>query len=232
MKFKGDPLVTLGLGVVGATAIAASSSTLVGLADYVGWHGKIAWALPACIDMLALAAGRVWLNEDATGEARAYARRVSMVAIAISILGNAIGHIVGMDNVSPVKVVLAIIVGSIPPAALAAVGHLYTMATMRQAAPVVEEETLQDLVAEPAPVEPEPVVETSKPTRRPGQKETLARAAWDEARDAGRMPSGAELARAAEADPTMGSTWKRRWAEEEAQKTTNRTGASFALVTA
>lgn len=237
LKLKQDPSVVVGLGAVAATAIVASFSTLVGLAHYVGWEGKSGWLLPVCIDALAFAAGRVWLSETATELARSYARKVSLTAIIISILGNALGHIVNMHSASPVKIGLAIVVGSIPPAALAAVGHLATLgihAPEPDLQGMVEDEVIAALV-EPTP-EPEPVQEQSnrRGRGRPKTKEPIARAYWDHEREAGRVPTGADLAREAGADPTSGCNWRRAWlAEEEAQKAAMSTGtASFALITA
>lgn len=236
---KRDPWVLAGLFIVGLTAIVASFDTLMGLAAWVGWRG---WAvqilLPICIDVLALVSGRVWLADSATMEARRYARGVSLTALAVSVIGNAIGHVVAMDSASTFKIVLAIVVGSIPPIALGAVGHLATLATMQaeETASVVVEEPVE-LPAESTPEpEPEPVQEQSnrRGRGRPKTKEPIARAFWDHEREAGRFPTGADLARVAGADPTSGCNWRRAWlAEEEARKTAMSTGtASFALVTA
>lgn len=255
MKFKGDPIVALGGAVVGVTAIVASFSTLIGLAHHVGWEDKTAFLFPACIDVLALAAGRVWLNESATLAARTYGRKVSMVTIAISILGNATGHIVNMHNASPIKVILAIIVGSIPPAALAAVGHLYTLATMHAEEPVAEaivaesiESSVQDIV-KPEPVkqpvflgmpavrQPEPVHVVLPRTETRGRKpvkEPIAWSYWQMERAAGRTPRPIDLANAADADPKMGSRWLEKFQrlEKELQShTTTKTGATLTLVT-
>jgi hypothetical protein len=214
---KRDPWVLIGMAVVAVTAIAASFTTLIHLALWVGWDGRIAWLLPLCIDVLALASGRVWLSTYASLEARRFARAASFATIGVSILGNATGHIVAMDNRSVIKVVLAIIVGSIPPAALAVVGHLATLATMHvEPEPVVEVESVPAPEVEPVPAEQQ---ETKK-TRRPGRpktKEPIARAFWDSEREAGRIPSGAELARAANADPKAGWKWRKAWLAEEAQ---------------
>jgi hypothetical protein len=243
---KRDPWVLVGLAIVGGVAIAASFSTLISLAVWVGWHGKTAWMFPVCLDVLAIVSGRVWLSDFADAHARRYARGVSVAALVASVVGNAVGHIVSMHNASVIRVVLAIIVGSIPPIALGAVGHLATLATLQQPEPVVVQDIVAEsiepepepVVVETAPVEPEPepvhVVDDSPKRRgRPAVKEPHARACWDAARAEGRMPSGAELARAAGADDKMGRTWRKRWiAEEQAkQAQNNNSGATLALVT-
>jgi hypothetical protein len=234
---KRDPWVLLGLGLVGVTAIIASFGTLMGLAAWVGWHGwGMQLLLPFCLDVLALVSGRVWLSASMTIEARRFAQTVSMTAIGISIVGNAVGHIVTMHDASAVKITIAIIVGTIPPAALAAVGHLATLASLRVEEPVTEE--VEEIVAgsiesaEDIPT-PEPVVEPKVETRgRPKFKEPIARKHWDAEVAAGRVPTAAELAAVAGADAKMGRTWLQRWTAELIAHETNQTGASLTLVNA
>lgn len=119
-----DLIVRAGLAVVALTAIVASFDTLARLARHVGWGEYTSWLLPVCIDALALAAGRVWLSTHSTSEARSYARRVSLSALAASVTGNAIGHLVTAEGLAPWTRVLAVAVSAVPPMALAAVGHL------------------------------------------------------------------------------------------------------------
>lgn len=210
LKFRGDLWVVLALGAVALTAIVASFSTLVGLAHYVGWHGKSGWLLPVCIDALAFGAGRVWLKVSVSEEARDFARKVSLTAIGLSVVGNAVGHLVTMGSTSPVKVGLAIIVGAIPPAALAAVGHLFSMLeTAAVKAEVVAEHAVH--VAKPAHV----AQSKSRRRGRPAKKTQVARTYWESERAQGRTPTGAELARIADADPTMGCKWVRQFTSEE-----------------
>lgn len=248
---KRDPFVLAGLGIVGLTAIAASFGTLMGLASWVGWHGwYMQILLPVCIDVLALVAGRVWLSASMAPEARQFARAVSFAAIGISIVGNAVGHIVTMHNASTVKIVLAIVVGSLPPAALAAVGHLATLATMQaEEAPVVgETPVVEEIVAESIEsvenvVVPEPVVlpevesvtqsESRRGGGRPAKKRAVALAFFITERAAGRMPTGAALARQAQADPTSGAKWIKEFlADEQVQQHTHKPQTSLSLVNA
>jgi hypothetical protein len=233
-----DLVIVLSLTVVAVTAIVASFGTLSALATHVGWKGWTAWLLPCCIDALALGAGRVWLSDQATAEARQYARRVSLSALAVSVVGNDIGHIVSMEKVTLVGVLLAIAVGAVPPIALGAVGHLATLAALRTPEPVAEVEVAPEVLetAEPEPEpQPEPELEPVAPKerrRRSGaRKKDVAWAFWVQERANGRMPSGAELARKADADPTMGCRWLREWVDEESSETSEETGATLALVT-
>jgi hypothetical protein len=243
-----DAWVVAGLTIVAVTAVVASFSTLAGLARVTGWGERASWLLPCCIDALAMAAGRVWLSGRAPEAARRYARTVALAAVAVSVVGNAIGHLVGAGYLQPTGTAgtaLVILVGSVPAGALAAVGHLATLA----AHPVNSHD--RDHAARiPVPV-PEPKtgtgtgtttgtrtdtgtqVETtavSRPTgkqdsRRPGAsartatssggtKRDKARGHWDTERAEGRTPSGADLARVAGADPTMGRRWRRDWLTE------------------
>lgn len=248
---KRDPWVLAGLGLVGLIAIAASFSTLISLALWVGWHGKTAWMFPVCLDVLAIVSGRVWLSEFAEDHARRYARTVSMAALITSVIGNAVGHIVSMHNASVIRVVLAIIVGSIPPIALGAVGHLATLASLQQSEPVAEEiPVVEEIVAEsivlPGPViktvflgmpsvrEPESVhvVPPRTETRgRPAVKEPVARKYWESERAAGRTPRPQELADVAGADPKMGRKWHAKFTAEDQTSHTTKTGATLTLVT-
>lgn len=251
---KRDPFVLAGLGLVGLTAIIASFGTLMGLAAWVGWHGwGMQLLLPFCLDVLALVSGRVWLSASMTVEARRFAQSVSLAAIGISIVGNAVGHIVTMHNASVVKVTIAIIVGTIPPAALAAVGHLATLATLQVEKP---ETVVEEIVAESTEpvqdvIEPEPVIETvflGLPSVRPSEpvhvvpprvetrgrkpfKEPVARKYWESERAAGRTPRPVDLANAAGADPKMGRKWHDKFMAEEQKSHTSKTGATLTLVT-
>lgn len=231
---KRDGWVLTGLGIVAVTAIAASFTTLTGLALWVGWDRRIGWLLPLCLDVLALTAGRVWLSNFADEHVRRYAKLVSLTALGVSVLGNAAGHIVTMQHASPGKITLAIVVGAIPPIALAAVGDLATMAIAVKPEPVAEV-VAESIESVPAP-EPEPVPAKqpkAKESKRPGRpkiKEPIARAFWDSEREAGRMPTGAELARVAEANEKMGRTWRNRWLDEEKElATAEHKGPSVAL---
>lgn len=225
-----DLVIVLSLAVVAVTAIVASFGTLSALATHVGWQGHTAWLLPCCIDALALGAGRVWLSEQATAEARQYARRVSLSALAVSVVGNDIGHIVSMEKVTVVGVILAIAVGAVPPIALGAVGHLATLVALRKPEPVAEvvETVPEVLETAEADSKPEPAPKKRRTSRR--GKRDAARRYWDQERALDRTPSGAELARVAGADPTMGCKWRREWIEESAE-TVSEIPASLSLVT-
>jgi hypothetical protein len=127
---KKDPIIMGCAGIVATAALSASAVTLTQLAMWAGWALATAWLLPACIDALALAAGRVWLGRRYSEKTRALARNISFAALGVSVVGNATGHIVHMEGRSVAAVVIAIAVGSVPPVALAAIGHLMTLSVL------------------------------------------------------------------------------------------------------
>lgn len=147
-----DKVLTLCTALVGVAAVVASFSTLAALAVFVGWGDRSAWLLPVCIDALALGAGRVWLSERYDTEARGYAKNASMAALAVSVAGNAVGHIVALDSAAWWKVALAVLVGAVPPVALAAVGHLMTLSARPQDKPKPRPARVPVPAAGPAPV--------------------------------------------------------------------------------
>lgn len=221
-----DPVLIVAAGIVGVASIVASFSTLMALAEFVGWQGRTTWLLPACLDALALGAGRVWLSSAFDAEARTYARTASLAALGASVAGNAVGHIVALDNAAWWKVALAILVGAVPPVALAAVGHLVTLTTVSREVPVTVPARTVPVPAEvpqvpvsPAP-SPAPVPRTSPaPTARRASNATgkaKARKAWETA-PTGSKPSGAELARVASVDASLGRRWRRDWEAEMAE---------------
>src|SRR6266545_4096741 len=126
-----DGWVISGLTIVALTAFVASFSTLAQLAGVAGWGRWPRWLLPFSIDALALAAARVWLSGRAPEPARRYARVVALCAVATSVVGNALGHLVGtgyLRSEGTAGVLLVIAVGSVPAIALGAVAHLATLA--------------------------------------------------------------------------------------------------------
>jgi hypothetical protein len=227
-----DPILSLTAVIVGVASIVASFATLMALAEFVGWQGRTTWLLPACVDALALGAGRVWLSDSFDAEARRYARTASLAALGVSVAGNAVGHIVALDNATWWRVMLAILVGAVPPVALAAVGHLMTLsrpvpapvpvapprpAPVPVAVPASSPRPVSVPVASPAPVPPAAPVSrprpapSAKPSRSTGTaRRDKARELWDKA-PSNAKPSGAELARVAGVDASLGRRWRRDW---------------------
>lgn len=169
-----DPLLLVGLGAVWLAAMVASFATLASLAGVAGWAGRSAWLLPACIDALGMAAGRVWMSPKAPERSRVYARAVTLVAVGLSVLGNAAGHMVGTGYLRP-GLVLVVLVGAVPPVSLAGVVHLAVL--VWAPVPIRKARTKTALVSteaippptSAAPAEPAPAArpQKAKPSRRP-----------------------------------------------------------------
>src|SRR5882757_9174886 len=110
-------LLWLGLTVVTVAAVAASFSTLAGLAAFTGWGERLSWLLPASLDALGMTACLVWLDGAADEKSRHYARWMTWIAAGLSILGNGLGHLASTGHVAQ-GLWLVVLVGAVPPAAL------------------------------------------------------------------------------------------------------------------
>lgn len=158
-----DWLSTIGLGLVCVAAVVASFSTLASLAAVAGWGERASWLLPVCLDALGMVATRVWLSPTAPAAAQAFAKRIALAAIIVSIAGNAAGHLASTGHLSQ-GLLLVVLVGAVPPAGLAAGAHLADLrrkvAVVPDAAPIP--------AAEPAPTSgptsPDPAALTSGST--------------------------------------------------------------------
>jgi hypothetical protein len=151
-------LLWLGLTVVTVAAVAASFSTLAGLAAFTGWGQRLSWLLPASLDALGMTACLVWLDAAAPVKTRSYARWMTWGAAGLSILGNGVGHLASTGHLTQ-GLLLVVLVGAVPPAALATTVHLIVLvsspekaALVPDAAPVPAPE--QRVV--PAPAKPKP----------------------------------------------------------------------------
>jgi uncharacterized protein DUF2637 len=153
-----DWTTDLGIGVVGLAAAILTFSTLRALGESVGFRENLfdlihqAWLLPICIDAAGIVAARVWLRGIGGPAAIRYARVLTLVCIAESIVGNGGQHLmVELKQAPPWFVV--VLVTAIPPAMLGAVVHLGYL--LRR--PAVEGADLDQ--AQPGP---------DHPTRTPG----------------------------------------------------------------
>jgi hypothetical protein len=152
-----DKLVRWGLLVVGLACIVASGDVLVYVAHRAGWDGWRAYMLPVLIDLPGFLGGRIWLRRARTSaDTRRYARGLTLAALSVSIIGNAIGHLVKSDHLTP-GVALVILTGIVAPVVLWAVLHLDALLTPTVTVPVPD--------AAPVPAEkPKPV-----PTKKAAQ---------------------------------------------------------------
>lgn len=125
---KIDRWTVAGLGSLVAITIVASFTTLAELARFAGWGDDLKWLFPASIDVLAVVACRIWLSAAFAPHARNYAKWVTLVASALSVVGNGVGHLAATGHIAA-GLLLVVLVGSVPPASLAAVVHLAVLAS-------------------------------------------------------------------------------------------------------
>jgi hypothetical protein len=116
----------LGLTVVCVAAVVASFSTLASLAAFTGWGESQSWLLPASLDALGMTACLVWLDGAASAKSRTYACWLTWTAAGLSIVGNGAGHLASTGHLSQ-GLLLVVLVGAVPPAALATTVHLIVL---------------------------------------------------------------------------------------------------------
>lgn len=165
-------LLWLGLTVVTVAAVAASFSTLAGLAAFTGWGERLSWLLPASLDALGMTACLVWLDGSAERKSRDYARWLTWVAAGLSILGNGVGHLASTGHLSQ-GLLLVVLVGAVPPAALATTVHLIVLVS--SPSPVVPVPDAAPVPAEkpkPDPADAGKSKTAPKPKLSPGPAES------------------------------------------------------------
>jgi DNA-binding transcriptional ArsR family regulator len=163
-RTRRDPLTLAGLGIVALAAAATSFSTLAELAHDAGWSRIVSPALPVIVDVLAAVSTRAWLSGPAG--VRPLARRTAVLAIVVSVLGNAAAHLIAAGLLRP-GIALVITVAMTPPIALGVVAHL--AASLSAAAPRTVPQTQAESAAAPGVA--------SVPVAAAGPVATAARAA-------------------------------------------------------
>ncbi|MGW2229438.1 DUF2637 domain-containing protein [Streptomyces formicae] len=124
-------LIIGGAALVAAVAMAASADTLAALGRAVGWGNVLSWALPVSVDVLALVAGLAWI---AAGTGRSLGRVLTLLTVAVSVLLNALGHLVSTGHLTT-SPYLVIGVSAVPPLAAALAVHLGATVTTDRTAP-------------------------------------------------------------------------------------------------
>ncbi|GGU55618.1 hypothetical protein GCM10010211_20480 [Streptomyces albospinus] len=124
-------LIIGGAALVAAVAMAASADTLAALGRAVGWGYVLSWALPVSVDVLALVAGLAWI---AAGTGRSLGRVLTLLTVAVSVLLNALGHLVSTNHLTA-SPYLVIGVSAVPPLAAALAVHLGATVTTDRTAP-------------------------------------------------------------------------------------------------
>jgi hypothetical protein len=124
------------LAVVAAAAAVLSFAALRDLARQCGFDPRLAWLLPVVVDAGAAAGSLVWLGSEATDSARRFARSLALGLLVLSVVANALGHVLEAYRLEPAWWVVVAVSG-VAPAVLGAVVHLAVLVG-RERAPVVE----------------------------------------------------------------------------------------------
>ncbi|MCZ4103813.1 hypothetical protein, partial [Streptomyces sp. H39-C1] len=157
-----------GAALVAAVAMAASAATLAELGSWVGWASPLHWALPVAVDVLALVAGVAWLAVGVAPAARSLGRTLTLVTVVVSVVLNAISHLVTTDHMV-VGPWLVIGVSAVPPLAAALAVHLTAAITTTAPAAALAlgdtapEPVVTEVSPAPEPVSAEPVPAPASP---------------------------------------------------------------------
>ena len=198
--------------VVGITVLLVSSYYLWHLALAIGMPKQLAWTLPVALDAGAAGATVCWVGAQSV-TARVWGRGIALSALAGTVLGNALAHLIDFKLVS-VTPLLVILTGAVYPAVLWAMVHLALVLRAERPSltePIFESITQPDhdepvIHQEPSPViEPTPIktvtVDASrdvpvKPSPKRRQATPADRRKWIASQlDAGRDVSGGDVER-------------------------------------
>lgn len=115
-------------GTIALVAAAAmSAQTLVALGHILGYHGKIAWLLPASLDVYAGTSIWVGYRIPAAHPASVIARRDAVLALTLTVCCNALYHLLllaGSALPKPLIDTLLVLVGALPPLVVERIFHL------------------------------------------------------------------------------------------------------------
>lgn len=126
-----------GVTVVAGAAVILSFSALAGLGELVGWGTlavfgaelPLSWLLPLCVDAYGATATRIAVNGRYSPETRRHALVHAVAAIVVSVLGNAMYHLIQAHvvDLGSALWVLVVAVSVVPPLALGALAHLMAL---------------------------------------------------------------------------------------------------------
>lgn len=114
------------LAVVAAAAAVLSFSALEGLALACGFGEHLAWLLPVVVDAGCAAGSVTWLSST-PGMARTFGRRLALILLGASVVGNAVGHVLEAYHLQAAWW-LVVAVSGLAPGVLAATIHLSVVA--------------------------------------------------------------------------------------------------------
>ncbi len=168
-----DWLITIGMTISAIAAAVSSFNGLRSLALAAGWGTKLSALLPLTVDAYALTATRVWLTSPGGARsARQFARWNAIGAVLLSIIGNAVWHLVAAHLLA-VSWPTVVIVGAVPAAVLGLLSHLAVLRSHHayQLPPPRPDGPAAPLSALPSPAVPMPSADpTPLPQPQPAQQ--------------------------------------------------------------
>ena len=111
------------LAVVATAAAVLSFSALSDLALLCGFHERLTWMMPVVVDAGAAAGALIWLGTSSPIRALRFARSLTWVLLASSVMGNAVVHYLAAYGLRPAWW-LVVIVSAVAPSVLGSVIHL------------------------------------------------------------------------------------------------------------
>ncbi|MGC5009724.1 hypothetical protein ACLQ2R_03060 [Streptosporangium sp. DT93] len=164
--YRRDWTVIITVGMVASSTVIASFTALAGLGLLAGWTKvfdvagtdvPMSWLVPLSVDAYGVGAARISTNKDRySAEVRRHAFWHALAAVAVSIVGNAIYHLLAAKVIvlGTHAWVLIVAVSVIPPIALGGLVHLLGMIGRTDVpGPVPAEVRAPDVVPEDAPAE-------------------------------------------------------------------------------
>jgi hypothetical protein len=160
-----DWVLIVAVVLVAASTVIASFTAQSGLGELAGWHAvvtvaesvdlRLSWLLPLTVDAYGVAATRIATNKRRyTAEVRQQAFRHALAAVAVSVVANAVFHLLEAHviELGGYAWVLVVAVSIVPPVALGGLAHVLSVAARDE----VEEKAVEST---PIPVQVhEPVV--------------------------------------------------------------------------
>ena len=133
------------LAVVAMAAAVLSFSALRDLGLACGFDPRLAWLVPVVVDAGAAAGSVSWLSQPSP-VARVFGRRLAVVLLAASVIGNGIAHLLEAYDLEAAWW-LVVAVSALAPCVLGAVVHLVVLAVQDSTErPEMDEDATRDEV--------------------------------------------------------------------------------------
>lgn len=126
--------IVYGSAAVSVVAMTASAASLASLARIAEWASPLEWALPVSVDLLALVAGKAWLDASLPPGVRQLGQRLTVVTVLVSVVLNALSHLLSSGQMA-VTPHLVIAISSVPPLAATASVHMFSEVRKPHSAP-------------------------------------------------------------------------------------------------